>query len=142
MKLSEFVFFMLSTLVLDSCTKENVTSMDTLNENVDTTATLLAMGYFENGPYGSVSGKGLVYRNVDGSYSVMLDSFTTTNGPDLYVYLSKQAMPINFIEAGKLKSTMGKQVYNLASAPDLSEYRYICIHCKQFNHLFGFSQIK
>ncbi|MGB8193762.1 MAG: DM13 domain-containing protein [Chitinophagaceae bacterium] len=127
---------------LASCKKNTDAPTVTLTETVDTTAKLLASGIFQKGPYGTVSGKGELYKNPNGTYAVVLDSFTTTNGPDLYVYLSKQAMPVDFIEAGKLKSTSGRQVYDLDMKPDTAQFKYISIHCKAYNHLFGYALLK
>ncbi len=124
-----------------ACKKESHAPTTPLNEMKDTTAKLVATGVFQNGPYGTVSGKGGLYKNFDGSYAVALESFVTSNGPDLYVYLSKEIMPVNFIEAGKLKSTAGNQVYNLPTVSNVAGYRYICIHCKAFNHLFGYATL-
>lgn len=129
-------------LTLFSCKKESEASTTPLNERKDTTAKLVGRGTFQNGPYGTVSGKGGLYKNFDGSYTVALDTLLTSNGPDLYVYLSKEIMPVNFIEAGKLKSTSGNQVYALpANVTDVTGYKYICIHCKAFNHLFGYATL-
>jgi hypothetical protein len=127
---------------LEACQKEKFASTTILNENADTVASIIQMGVFADGPYGSVSGKAFVLRNADNSYSVQLDSFMTSNGPDLHVYLSKQAMPVDFINLGKLKSTAGRQVYEVPGNPDLSAFKFVCIHCKAYNHLFGSARIQ
>lgn len=132
-------FFIL--LSIAACKKETGAPTAPLSEMRDTAAQLLLKGNFQNGPYGAVSGKGSVYKSFDGTYAVSLDSFSTNNGPDLYVYLSKEIMPVNFIEVGRLRSTAGNQVYTLTGMPDLATYKYICIHCKAFNHLFGYALI-
>lgn len=125
--------------VLAACKKEAAET--TLNETPSSTAQLVTSARFQNGPYGRVSGLGQVWRTPAGMYEIVLDSFQTNNGPDLYVYLSKEVMPVNFIDAGKLKSTNGKQVYPIPFMPDLKEYRYVAIHCKAFNHLFGYAPL-
>lgn len=137
----KLITIMLSMLFFASCVK-HATPVNTLAENVDTSATKIASGIFQNGPYGTVMGNGALYKNYNGSYSILLDSFNSSNGPALYVYLSKEATPVNFIDAGKLKSTNGMQVYDLPTNTDVLAYKYICIHCKDYNHLFGFAQIK
>lgn len=48
-------------------------------------------------------------------------------------------MPVTFISLGKLKSTSGNQLYGVPGTPDFMEYKYICIHCKEFNNLFGYA---
>ncbi|MHA4844791.1 DM13 domain-containing protein [Flavitalea antarctica] len=127
-------------LLFTACKKESASNTPA-TETVQPGAAVQAKGSFVNGPYGRVSGVGKVVRNANNTYDVVLDSFMTNNGPDLYVYLSKEAMPVTFIEVGKLRSTGGTQVYSLTAAPDLSQYKYICIHCKAFNHLFGYAQL-
>lgn len=128
-------------LFLAACKKESA-SNNPVNDTVQSGATPQAKGLFQNGPYGTVSGVGKVVRNANNTFDVVLDNFMTNNGPDLYVYLSKEVMPVNFIEVGKLKSVSGTQVYPLTSVPDLTRYKYICIHCKAFNHLFGYAVIQ
>jgi hypothetical protein len=128
-------------LLFAGCKKESA-SNDPAMDVVENGSILQARGDFQNGPYGSVTGIGKVVRNSSNKFDLVLDSFMTNNGPDLFVYLSKEAMPVNFIEVGKLKSVSGTQVYPLNSLPDLKQYKYICIHCKAFNHLFGYALIQ
>jgi hypothetical protein len=51
-------------------------------------------------------------------------------------------MPVHFISLGKLKSTNGNQIYAIPGTPDFNEYKYICIHCKEYNHLFGYALLQ
>lgn len=125
-------------IFIAGCKKESA-SNDPAMDVVENGSTLQARGLFQNGPYGNVTGLGKIVRNANNKFDLVLDTFMTNNGPDLYVYLSKEAMPVNFIEVGKLKSISGTQVYPLTSLPDLNQYKYICIHCKAFNHLFGYA---
>lgn len=127
--------------IMSACSKATLAPETILAEMTDTTATLSNSGKFMNGPYGNVSGYAGIYKN-NNEYQVVLDSFATNNGPDLYVYLSKEVMPVNFISLGKLKSTGGKQVYNISANANLMEYKYVCIHCRQYNHLFGYALIQ
>jgi hypothetical protein len=124
-----------------ACKKEGASNKPS-DDVVQNGATVLAEGSFQNGPYGRVMGVGRVVRNTNNTYEVVLESFMTNNGPDLYVYLSEEIMPVHFIEAGKLKSTSGTQVYSLTSAPDLTRYKYVAIHCKAYNHLFGYALLQ
>lgn len=120
-----------------SCSEESLAPTKTIDDMTDPDAVLEFSGSFSNGPYGTVTGKALVFRNEDNTFDLKLDMFNTNNGPDLYVYLSKEAMPINFISLGKLKSTNGNQLYTIPGSPDFTQYTYISIHCKAYNHLFG-----
>ena len=125
--------------LLMACKKENTvtTSQTPAMEMVDSSGSELKYsGTFSNGPYGSIMGRVKIYEK-DSAYSLVLDSFSVNNGPDLHVYLSKEIQPVNFIDLGKLKSVSGTQVYNIPGVPDFMQFKYALIHCQQFNHLFG-----
>jgi hypothetical protein len=67
---------------------------------------------------------------------------TISNGPDLHVYLSKEVLPVNYIDLGRLQSTSGNQVYELTGNPDFSQYKYALVHCQRYNHLFGSAELR
>ncbi len=121
-----------------SCKK---TSTVMLNERVDTAAVVKLQGTFMGLGSEKVSGQAKIYLQK-GKYYLALENFSTTNGPDLKVYLSQQAEPNNFIKLGDLKSTNGNQVYDIPGMPDFTKYKYALIHCERFNHLFGSAQLK
>ncbi len=133
-----FLVLSILTGVIMSCNKNVGSSTVALNERVDTTARLVTgvgPGTFVS--YGQgVTGSAKVY-NKEGKYSLSLENFSTNNGPDLHVYLSKGTQPTDFIDLGKLKSTSGNQVYEISGIPDFTQYKYALIHCQQYNHLFG-----
>ena len=128
------VFFII-VFIFSSCKK---TSDRFINESLaaDTAAVLKFQGNFIPGPYGTVSGVARVYLK-QGFYTVALENFSSTNGPDLKVYLSKEEMPVNFIKLDNLRSTMGNQLYPVTGMPSFAAYKYVLIHCEQYNHLFG-----
>jgi hypothetical protein len=104
--------------------------------NSDTTAVLKYSGDFISGPYGTVTGSAKVYLK-QGSYTVALENFNSSNGPDLKVYISREEMPVNFIRLDALRSVNGNQLYAVPGNPDFTVYKYVLIHCEQYNHLFG-----
>ena len=126
----------LMSVILFSCKKEEEASTVAINETVDTNAVLRYTGPFTSGPFGTVTGKAEVYE-LNAMFILKISDFNTSNGPALHVYLAKEAMPVNYIDLGSLKSTSGSQVYNIPAMPDFSQYKYISIHCVDFNHLFG-----
>jgi Electron transfer DM13 len=136
-----------TTFFISACKKENQLAPTTvLEEMIDTTrgidSTVLKFkGSFESGPFGTVTGMAEIYKKGT-TYEVKLASFTTNNGPALHVYISKEAMPINYIDLGSLKSTAGNQVYSVSGMPDFYDYKYISIHCVAYNHLFGYALLK
>jgi Electron transfer DM13 len=138
------------TFIMSACSKEGKLAPTTvLNEVIDTTmgmdssttASLIYSGTFSSGPFGTVTGKAEVYKTGI-SYVIQLANFNSSNGPALHVYLSKEAMPINYTDLGTLKSTAGNQVYSVSGMPDFTDYKYISIHCVAFNHLFGSALLK
>ena len=144
MKQIVFIFCM-AAVAISGCTKNNGAPETRLNEMIpsDTTGNTNARysGIFSNGPYGSVTGSAKVYLQ-NGKYILALENAAISNGPDLHVYLSKEILPVNFIDLGKLKSTSGNQLYEINNAPDFAAYKYALIHCQQFNHLFGSAALK
>jgi hypothetical protein len=73
-----------------------------------------------------------------------LESFRSTNGPDLYVYLSKDPRSISegFVNLGRLKGNIGNLNYHIPDDVNLSEYGYVLIWCKQFSVLFGYAHLQ
>ncbi|HRI25245.1 MAG TPA: DM13 domain-containing protein [Ferruginibacter sp.] len=133
-----FVFSLL--LVLASCKKNNTPPI-VLNEMADSTALPVQTGVFSNGPYGSVSGQARILQ-TGSVYELKLMNFSSSNGPDLRVYLSKEMFPVNFIDLGALKATGGNQLYPISGMPDFTQYKYVLVHCRQYNHLFGWALLQ
>jgi len=128
-------------IVLGSCVKENTSAIPTDNR-VDTTMAMQQQkGMFTNGPYGTVSGTAKVYQQ-NSQYILALENVSISNGPDLHVYISREIMPVNYIDLGKLQSVSGNQVYLIPGNPDFATYKYALIHCQQFNHLFGSAEFR
>ncbi len=134
---ANFIFSILTLLLVCSCGK---TSTETLDEMVNAEGVLKYAGNFRG--YGSerVSGQARIFLS-NNQFMLKLENFSTTNGPDLKVYLSEAASPQNFISLGNLKSTNGNQVYDISGSPDFSKYKFVLIHCERYNHLFGSAEI-
>ncbi len=106
---------------------------------------------------GSFVGAGDGIHNADGIAKLLavhddqsehrllrLEDFRSTNGPDLYVYLSKDAKSVSdgYVDLGRLKSNIGNQNYHIPDDADLAEYSYVLIWCKQFSVLFGYAELQ
>ncbi|WP_276502670.1 DM13 domain-containing protein [Terrimonas pollutisoli] len=139
--MKQFIYFFACTVLFITGCKKETTSTTPLNETPGTAAMAIDCGSFSNGPYGSVSGKAKIYKPGD-NYELALENFSSSNGPDLKVYLSKEKQPVNFVNLGSLKSTSGNQVYPIPSSVNIKDYSFALIHCQQYNHLFGFAQLK
>ena len=111
--------------------------------------TIVSKSVFHGGPHApadTASGGVSLVKLENGKYELRLgDDFSTTPGPDLFVYLSASADPKDgdaitgneFVDAGKLGSPTGGQKYSLASDFDPSKFKSVAIWCKQFSVLFG-----
>lgn len=140
--LTSLLIGFIAIIFTSSCTKENTPTVD-LMEKPDTTAMLKFKGNFQNGPFGNnAKGSAAIYLK-DSMLTLAFDSlFLISNGPALHVYLSKEIQPINFIDLGALKSTNGGQIYNISDVPDFMEYKYALVHCKAYDHLFSYAELK
>ena len=130
------MFFLISIF---SCSKSNdaLTGDSSPITPIDTTISAIRYtGTFQKGPWGTVSGTAkLIITN--GKWQLRVDDFNSTSGPDLYVYISEELQPLNFIRVGKLKGLSGSQLYDIPGNPDFMKYSYVLIYCEKFNHLFG-----
>jgi hypothetical protein len=120
---------------MSSCGKDE-TSTAIINDPGVTTGTVLAQGSLSGNMNYKVSGVAKLIED-NGAKSVRLENFSSSNGPDLKVYLAKDANASSFINLGNLKSTSGNQNYPISGMVNLSEYKYVLIWCQQFGVLFG-----
>ena len=123
--------------ILYSCGK---TSTQKLDETISVDGSLKFTGTFKG--YGSqrVSGVAKIYF-TNNHYMLKLENFSTSNGPDLKVYLSMASSPSGFISLGDLKSTNGNQVYEISGTPDFTKHKFVLIHCERYNHLYGSAEL-
>jgi hypothetical protein len=89
----------------------------------------------------TVSGTVKVYDD-SGKKVVVLDPFSSQNGPDLKVYLSTDENATQYINLAALKSTTGKQSYDVTGMPDLDQYKFVLIWCQEFSVLFGKAELQ
>jgi len=134
------VIISLSLLFFSACKKEQTEVMEVMSSATDTSSVLKYQADFKNSSDVTTTGKAEVYLKNE-AYLLKLLNFSTSGGPDLHVLLSKEELPVNYIDLGSLSKIKGDQEYVIPGAPNFSEYKYICIHCIQYNHLFGSAKI-
>jgi len=85
-------------------------------------------------------------QDVGGGRRVLrLTDFTTSNGPDVRVYLvaapdaadNQTVTKAGFVELGKLKGNQGDQNYDVPDDLDLTHYRAVTIWCRRFSVNFA-----
>ncbi len=91
--------------------------------------------------------KGLaaIYRLADGTRTLRLTRFETSNGPDVHVYLTADKVEkgndavkaAGFIDLGSIKGNIGDQNYTIPADADLRKYKNVAIWCARFGVNFG-----
>ena len=109
----------------------------------------LAKGTFVDGEH-ATSGTVKVLRLADGSRYVRLEGFSTSDGPDVDVWLTDQPAggtdwgrydDGRYVALGDLKATDGNQNYPIPAEADLGELTSVVIWCDRFNVAFGTAAI-
>ncbi|MFD5831476.1 DM13 domain-containing protein [Lentzea sp. NPDC060358] len=97
----------------------------------------------------ATTGKASLIRLPGGGHSVQFAGLNTSDGPDLYVYLSPHASSSpektfgdRFTSLGKLKGNRGDQVYEIPSGVDVSSIRSVVIWCQRFSAGFAVAPLE
>src|SRR5205823_3798462 len=110
------------------------------------------------------AGSATIYQMGDGTHLLRLTSFSTSNGPDVHVYMDfstsngpdvhvymvaaddakdvARVQQAGFVDLGVIKGNVGDQNYTLGSDLDLAKYRAVSIWCKRFNVNFGAAALR
>jgi hypothetical protein len=89
-----------------------------------------------------------VIQLSDGTRQLALENLSTTNGPDVHVWLSAGPVVEGFdgwftagghpyVDLGMIKGNQGNQVYDIPADVDLSAYPSVDLWCVQFAVSFG-----
>jgi hypothetical protein len=95
-------------------------------------------------------GTASIYQMGDGTRVLRFTNFSTSNGPDVHVYMvasddAKDAATVEkagFVDLGVIKGNIGDQNYALGNDLDLSKYRAVSIWCKRFSVNFGAAALR
>ncbi|MFE9749179.1 DM13 domain-containing protein [Saccharothrix saharensis] len=105
------------------------------------------------GPFRSLehatTGSATLVRLPGGGHAVQFEALDTSDGPDLYVYLSDKpsdspeaAFGSGFTNLGELKANRGNQVYEVPAGTDLATVRSVVIWCKRFSAGFAVAPLE
>jgi hypothetical protein len=111
--------------------------------SADAESGILLSGQFRSYAHETV-GTAAVH-DLGGRRLLRLTGFSTSNGPDVRVYLvaandatdDETVTKAGFVELGKLKGTQGDQNYEVPAGLDLEKYRAVTIWCRRFSVNFG-----
>jgi len=112
---------------------------------------LLASGNFVSHEH-TTTGTAQLVQLADGRRQVVLLNLSTSDGPDLWVWLTDQKVVTNssgwhvfddgrYLQLGRLKGNRGNQVYDVPSTADLAGYRSVTIWCRRFTVSFGAAEL-
>ena len=110
---------------------------------------VLASGGFVDGEH-ATTGTATVLQLPDGSRFVRLEGFSTSDGPDVHVWVTDQQAGGDdwgkyddgrYLELGDLKGTDGNQNYAVPADADLTGLTSVVIWCDRFNVAFGSAAI-
>lgn len=112
---------------------------------------LLASGEFISHEH-ETSGVARIIENPDGTLVLALENLSTSNGPDVHVWLSAaDAVPgqegwglageAAYLDLGPIKGNLGNQTYEIPAGTDLAAYRSVTLWCVQFSVSFGAAQL-
>ena len=117
-------------------------------------ASASSLAALASGPFHGIAhetkGTATVYQDTNGNRVLRLSNFSTSNGPDVHVYMvaadnaydAATVEHAGFIDLGNIKGNIGDQDYTLARDLDLSRYRAVSIWCKRFSVNFGTAPMK
>ena len=130
-------------IIMNEFSKQNATVNENMNETKMTNDTMTLMGNFVDAGDGFHKAEGIakVINLADGRTFLRLEKLKTTNGPDLYVYLSVGKDASDIVNLGRLKGNIGNQNYEIPAGTDLSKYNTVLIWCKAFSTLFGSAKL-
>lgn len=89
-------------------------------------------------------GAAQVIETAPGRYVLRFEEFSVRNGPDLYVYLSRDADGSSVegaVNLGKLKATDGAFNYEIPEGTDIARYKTAIVWCRRFAALFAVAPI-
>lgn len=96
------------------------------------------------------AGTATIYCLGNGDRFLRFTNFSTSNGPNVHVYLvalddardSATVKRADSVDLGTIKGNMGDQNYPLGTDLDLSKYRTVSIWCKRFAVNFGAAPLR
>lgn len=78
---------------------------------------------------------------ADGKRYIRYENFKTINGPDIYVYLSRDLDATEFVSLGRVRATEGNVNYEIPAGLIIDDYPYVLIWCKAFDVLFNSAKL-
>lgn len=138
--------------MMEMMEKDNNEEAEVVQTEPMTESEMVSLGASHEGSFTEIdaihkgSGKAIIFPSTAEGPTLRLESFDVTRGPDLYVYLSKNANVRSssdlgeFYNVAKLKSSKGNQNYQLPE--NYSDYNSVVIWCQAFGVLFSSANLQ
>ena len=95
------------------------------------------------------TGTAVLLQDATGAQFLRLQDLDTTNGPDLFVYLSTNppdgtegVFDDDYLNLGRLEGNVGSSNYPIPAGTDLARYASVVIWCDRFNSAFGAAPLR
>jgi Electron transfer DM13 len=95
------------------------------------------------------TGTVVLLEDAAGGQFVRLQDLDTSNGPDLFVYLSTNPpdgpegeFDDDYVDLGRLEGNVGSSNYAIPAGTDLSRFASVVIWCDRFNSAFGAAPLR
>jgi hypothetical protein len=105
--------------------------------------TILSMSPFRSLGH-ATSGRAVALELADRRRFLRLVDLRTSNGPDLFVYLSRAAVDAprdtfddDYVSLGRLRANQGNQNFAIPLGVALDRYQSVVIWCRRFTYAFG-----
>ncbi len=111
-------------------------------------APVVTTGTFNHGPGpDTVSGSVMLGKTQDGASVLRVSGLDATPGPDLYLYLVRVESPNSTqvttgVLVTALKTYRGDFTFTLDPGLDLAQFKAVAVHCRSFNVVFGYANLK
>lgn len=132
--LSYFLYYTISPLFI------NIKVNDSIPELVKATSTTSASVPIIGTTAHPASGTVRIIES-EGKRYVRYENFKTINGPDIFVYLSKDLKASDFVNLGRVKGTEGNINYDIPEGINIKDYPYVIIWCEAFSVLFNSAKV-
>jgi hypothetical protein len=97
----------------------------------------------------ATNGTVVLLQDAQGGQFVRLEDLDTSNGPDLFVYLSTNPpdgpegqFDDDHVNLGRLQGNIGSSNYLIPPGTDLARYASVVIWCDRFNSAFGAAPLR
>ena len=108
-------------------------------------AQLVALGEWQGADdFHTAEGQALIIETEPGVYILRVENFSVRNGPDLFVYLSRDpdGWEANALNLGELKATDGAFNYEIPANVDIEEFQSAVVWCRRFAVEFGHATLQ